>query len=183
MTGLLLAFSLLTVVLFFAFSKFSLVFLHNGKTRIYLKYACFFLLLYPKSKKSKAKPKQENAEIRKDIALAPFKKQFKSEEVRRKLPSFIVTVQSLTVYVGAKDPDQTVYLTTAVGQLIATLLCMLDEFFARVTVNACQIIPSFTRESIQLRTKVEVSFRFYQFIRLLLYALRKHAFRRKEALI
>ena len=183
MTGWLLVFLLLTIILFFAFSKFSLVFFYSGKTRVYLKYACFFLLLYPKKQMSEAKPKTENTEIRKNIALAPLYKQIKSEETRKRLPTFTVTVQWLTVYVGAKDPDKTVYLATAVAQLVASLLCTVDEFFGKVKVNACQIIPSFTQENIQLHTKVEVSFRFYQFLRLLMYAFRQHAFRHKEALI
>lgn len=173
MTLCLFVFVTLLTSLVFLFSKISISFVFHTKLRIYFRYACFKLMVYPR-KKNRAKTSQNTTQTDTDKKNLFLKSKTICEETRKRFPTFSIFIKKFLVSVGHEDPCKTVYLYATITELFNIVFLHAKEVFPKIKILQAHVFPDFCASKIKLDANIVISFSFYQFIRFFLYLLRNH---------
>ena len=168
MTLALISFSLIVCLGVLLFSHFSFFVISRKRTYVFLKFACFFLLVYPKKGKTKQRfTSRRNQNGR--LNLFPQQLQTLPEDIAKRFPTIHIKVKRLIVYVGSEDASQTAYLTTLIGHTINSSATLLKDFFPKIKIEEGYVYPCFHLQKTYFDINFSISFPFYQFIKLILY--------------
>lgn len=172
MTLCLIVLIALLIFTVFLFSKISISFVYHRKLRIYFRYACFKLMIYPR-KKSTAKTYRasQTDTNEKHLFLNPRNI---CEETRKHFPTLLIFVKKLHISVGHEDPSRTVYLYLTITELFNVCLLSAKEFFPNIKILQTHIYPDFCANKIKFDANIVISLSFYQFMRFFLYLLHNH---------